>query len=131
MCRCVRVHIKILPPPLTISLSIGKQLDMITAVELALKLDKTYDPVEALGDMKRAMKTMRQTVNDDADFKRREEASELAAKKRALALKEELALNVPPEVRAQSQALEEIRAEKLPRDVFMSSLPTSERNRPG
>jgi|SouAtlMetagenome_1021521.scaffolds.fasta_scaffold145269_2 hypothetical protein len=29
---------------------------MITAVELALKLDKTYDPVEALGDMKRALK---------------------------------------------------------------------------
>ena len=38
----------------------GKELDMISAVELALKLDKTYDPVEALGDMKRAMKTMKQ-----------------------------------------------------------------------
>jgi len=36
------------------------QLDMISAVELSMKLDKTYDPVEALGDMKRAIKSLQQ-----------------------------------------------------------------------
>jgi len=109
----------------------GKQLDMITAVQLALKLDRTYDPVEALGDMKRAIKSMRQTTQDDVQNRKKEEAAALAAKKRNEILEAELALEIPPEVRAQSQALEEILSEKLPRDMYMASLPTSSKNAPG
>ena len=109
----------------------GKQLDMIAAVELSLKLDKTYDPVEALGDMKRAMKTLRQTNVEEVEAAKREEAAAAAAAKQKKALEAELALNVPPDVRAESQALHEIVTEKAPRDIFMMELPTSEANAPG
>ena len=109
----------------------GKQLDMIAAVELALKLDKTYDPVEALGDMKRAMKTLRQTNVEEVEAAKREEAAAAAAAKQKKALEAELALNVPPDVRAESQALHEIVTEKAPRDIFMMEWPTSEANAPG
>lgn len=104
---------------------------MITAVQLALKLDRTYDPVEALGDMKRAMKSMRQTAQDDVQDRKKEEAAAIATKKRNQMLEAELALDIPPADRAQSQALEEIMSERLPRDTYMASLPTSSKNAPG
>ena len=47
------------------------------------------------------------------------------------ALDAELALNIPDDVRAESQALHEMVSEKLPRDVYMANLPTSEKNAPG
>ena len=109
----------------------GKQLDMISSVQLALKLDRTYDPVEALGDMKRAMKSMRQTTQDDVQDKKKGEAAALVTKKRNEMLEAELALDIPLADRAQSQALEEIMSEKLPRDTYMASLPTSSKNAPG
>eukprot|EP00960_Hanusia_phi_P068688 766909-Hanusia_phi.AAC.2 len=46
---------------------------MPAAVELQFKLDKTYDPVEALGDMKRAMEVIRATAQEEKLQKRESE----------------------------------------------------------
>ena len=47
-----------------------------------------------------------QTTIDEANWKKKENATALSAKKRSTALAAELALNVPSDIRAQSQALE-------------------------
>ncbi|EKX52452.1 hypothetical protein GUITHDRAFT_133540 [Guillardia theta CCMP2712] len=60
----------------------GKELDMPAAVELQFKLDKTYDPVEALGDMKRAMEVIRATAQEEKLQKRRAEQEAIKLKKK-------------------------------------------------
>jgi len=108
----------------------GKELDMPAAVELQFKLDKTYDPVEALGDMKRAMEVIRATAQEEKLQKRRAEQEAIKLKKKREQVKAELRLDISPEDREVSQELAVALGKKLPRDAFMQSLPTSKANQP-
>lgn len=109
----------------------GVKSEDVAAVEIQLRLDKTYDPAEAVIDMKKAIDFFRtRTKSEEEQKKKMEREQARQREKDAKAQQEGLrASQLPPMVKQRSQALKSAMDAKAPRDQYMAKLPVSDKNK--